>query len=166
MEIIQNLELKCIDDMIWCEKEMYDLFISVGDACRVAHHLQKCSLRGEAYPLDWHMEYSLDTVIDLFETDFEDFFAEIEEIGEGQGANRKIVDVKNQIVSIHYFQMERPLEEAQNEFCEKMKKRFFRLNERLKNAGRVMLCRKGTESTETLIDFLKRFSVFYQRTPD
>lgn len=51
----------------------YDLYIPLDPACRLAYHLQKCGLRRQAFPLDWQITYSLDTVIHLFETEFNDF---------------------------------------------------------------------------------------------
>ena len=35
-----------------------DLFVSVGNACRPAHYLQKFNLRTFSSPFDWMMEYN------------------------------------------------------------------------------------------------------------
>ena len=56
--------------------------MSIGWACRPAHQLRINGLRDEAFPLDWQKDYSLDTVIHLFETDFVDFFKNIKEEGQ------------------------------------------------------------------------------------
>ena len=94
----------------------YDLYMSVGNACRPAYHLALNDLRNEAYPLDWQMEYSLDTVIHLFKTKFSDFFVDIEEAVEFEAACRQVKDVKNNIISIHHFPRNIELEKAQEEF--------------------------------------------------
>jgi len=82
----------------------YDVYISVGIACRPAYHLKLNNLRDEAYPLDWQMEYSLHTVIHLFKTKFVDFFVNLEEDDAGgDSKNRRIKDITNNIVSVHHF---------------------------------------------------------------
>ena len=87
------------------EKEKYDMYISLGPDCRPAMHLKIHNLRTLASPLDYQMSYSLDTVLKLFQTGFEDFFVEIKEDLELSRTIEKrwIVDIKNNIISIHHF---------------------------------------------------------------
>lgn len=140
----------------------YDLYMSVGNACRPAYHLALNDLRNEAYPLDWQMEYSLDTVIHLFKTKFSDFFVDIEEEAvEFEAACRPVKDVKNNIISIHHFPRNIELEKAQEEFVKRMKKRFERLDGELGGAKRVALICNRTDSLEELQAFLKKFWVLY-----
>ena len=77
--------------------DSYDLFMSVGIDCRPAIQLKRAGLRKKSFPLDWQMRYSLDTVIHLFQTKFEDFFVDIEEDIEREGSNnnRWVVDTNN-----------------------------------------------------------------------
>jgi len=49
-------------------ENIYNIFISVGSACKPAYHLRASGLRYCASPLDWMMRYSLETVIHLFKT--------------------------------------------------------------------------------------------------
>ncbi|MBF4468082.1 MAG: hypothetical protein ISP01_01625 [Methanobrevibacter arboriphilus] len=51
-----------------------DFIISLGPACRVAHYLRENNLRYVANPLDWMMNYNLESVIHWFKNDFDDFF--------------------------------------------------------------------------------------------
>lgn len=144
------------------ECEIFDMFISVGIACRPAHHMKMCKLRAESYPLDWQMSYSLDTVIHLFETSFEDFFCDIKELAKpGQGNNRRVEDVTNHIVSIHHFSKEKSLAEAQKSFISKMKCRFERMDAELKNASKIVFCGNRSESQDDIVDFLQSFSMLY-----
>ncbi len=140
----------------------YDLYISVGGACRPAYHLQANDLRNEAYPLDWQMEYSLDTVIHLFKTQFVDFFVDIEEDNNrGDSKYRWINDTTNNIVSIHYFSRNIEVEKAQKKFLEKMSKRFKNMDDKLEKAKRVVLICNRTDTIEKLQLFLKEFSLLY-----
>ncbi len=140
----------------------YDLYLSIGSACRPAFHLKISDLRNEAYPLDWQWGYSLDTVIHLFKTKFLDFFVNIEEENdEWQGKHRQIRDVSNNIVSIHHFSREVEVEKEQKEFLKKMNKRFRNLDSKLENAKRVVLICNRNDSIEKLEFFLKEFSLIY-----
>jgi|GEM_PF-2015385 len=142
--------------------ESYDIYISVGGACRPAHHLTVNDLRNEAYPLDWQMAYSLDTVIHLFKTKFVDFFIDIEEDNiEWKGTHRWIKDIKNNIISMHHFSRDIEVEKAQKEFLQQMHKRFKRLDDKLEEAKRVVLICNRTDTIEKLQFFLKEFSALY-----
>lgn len=140
----------------------YDIYISVGGACRPAHHLLVNDLRNEAYPLDWMMAYSLDTVIHLFKTKFVDFFVDIEEdnIG-GDSKNRRIKDITNNIISIHHFLRDIEVEKAQKDFLQQMQKRFKRLDDKLEEAKSVVLICNRTDTIDQLSFFLKEFSALY-----
>ena len=144
-------------------KEYYDLYMSIGIACRPAMHLGINDLRCEAFPLDWQMAYSLDTVIHLFKSSFQDFFSDIEEDTKQEGVekNRRIIDIKNNIISIHHFPQSQELEETQREFRKKMIKRFTNLDRKLRESKRIVLVANRTESLEQLKDFLKQFSQLY-----
>ncbi len=84
--------------------QTFDIIISLGKVCRPAYQLKVNGLRDKAYPLDWQMDYSLDTVEHLFATGFEDFFTDIvEEESSSLNENRRIKDVKNGIISLHHF---------------------------------------------------------------
>lgn len=143
------------------ERECYDIYVSIGEACRPVYHLLINGLRAEAYPLDWQMGYSLDTVIHLFETKFVDFFVEIEENKEWDGENRWINDIKNKIAAIHYFSRNASVEMGQKEFLKKMNKRFTRLDEKLNKAKSAVLICNRTDDLEKLQQFLEKFSTLY-----
>lgn len=140
----------------------YDLYMSIGLACRPAYHLQINDLRNEAYPLDWQMEYSLDTVIHLFKTKFIDFFVDIEENNiERKSEHRWIRDITNNIISIHHFSRNIQVREAQKEFLQQTKKRFKNLDDKLEKAKRVLLICNRADTIEKFQLFLKEFSLLY-----
>lgn len=138
----------------------YDLYISIGTACRPAYHLQQNDLRLYAMPLDWVKVYSLDTVLHLFKTGFADFFTEIEE-KDWEGANRWVVDTKNNILSIHHFPKDREIEKTQKVFVQKIKKRFNRLNDDLEKRKRIVLVGNREEASDKIESFLIAFSELY-----
>lgn len=143
--------------------EFYDLYISIGSACRPAHHLARQGLRVDAFPMDWQKEYSLDTVLHLFETSFEDFFENIEEGRESAAAgnNRTVIDVSNRITSIHHFPKNMQICEMKMVFVEKMRARFRRLDAGIRNADRIVLIGNRSEPVEELQVFLQNFSKIY-----
>jgi len=119
-------------------------------------------LRVESYPLDWQMLYSLDTVIHLFKTGFNDFFVEIEEdYGDAASNHRRIRDVANDITNIHHFSIDETIEKSQAMFLEKMKERFERLDEKLMKAEKLFFLCNRKESIEDLQDFVIEFSRIY-----
>ena len=52
---------------------MQTTYISLGCDCSIAYQLSKLNLRTEAYPLDWCSSPHLETIIQLFKTNFEGF---------------------------------------------------------------------------------------------
>lgn len=138
--------------------EVYDVYMSIGWACRPAHQLRINGLRDEAFPLDWQKDYSLDTVIHLFETDFVDFFKNIKEEGIGDENSRRVIDIDNHIISLHHFPRMLSIEEGQKSFLETMKRRYRNQKERLQNAKKILLLSNRLDNIESLENFLIRFS--------
>lgn len=140
-----------------------DLIFSIGPACRPAYHLKQNFLRFFSSPLDYQMEYSLDTVLHLFQTSFSDFFSEIKEDTSKKGAhnNRRVIDVKNSIISLHHFDSAIPLPEAQKQFRDTMTKRFDILHNAIINSDTIGLICNRDESVNELSTFLKTFAQLY-----
>ncbi|MDR1507121.1 MAG: papain-like cysteine peptidase, partial [Treponema sp.] len=114
---------------------VFDIIISVGQACRTAHYLKKHGLRFCANPLDWMTSYSLDTVIHLYKTRFNDFFMDIVEDKQKSLEHNChwYIDCKNNIVSMHYDD----IEDNNKSFREKMENRFEKINQVLLNANTI-----------------------------
>lgn len=143
------------------EVTKFDVIFSIGVACRPAYYLRRYCFRRLSCPLDWQMNYSLDTVTHLFKTKFRDFFEEIEEDDSYTGVKRKVWDIKNQICSVHHFDRETDLKLNQECFREIMSKRFERLDQKLKKADSIgIICNRG-QSIDKLEEFLKIFSRIY-----
>lgn len=141
----------------------YDLYIPLGPACRPAYHLHKCGLRRQAFPLDWQITYSLDTIIHLFETGFTDFFESIEVDLSRNGAdnNRMVRDVKNNILSIHHFSKDLSITDARDLFHSKMQKRYQSLEREIKRSKKIALIMNWESSKEELENLLLNFSEIY-----
>ena len=150
-------------DTVSTEKIKVDCLFSVGEACRPCNYIQKYNMRFQAAPLDWMMNYSLDIVIHLFETQFSDFFEEIEEIPDKFCVNCKFVkDKKNGIISIHHFNRYAPLDEEHKKFREAMLNRAKKVDNILKDSDSIgLICNRKDETTENLINFAKKFSEIY-----
>ena len=109
------------------------------------------------------MKYSLDTVINLFETGFESFFENILEIPkENSSKHRTVLDTVNNITSIHHFEKENSLEDEQLKFITKMKKRATKTISTIKESSSIaLICDRNDETNESLIDFIQKFSVIF-----
>lgn len=79
----------------------FDIFLSIGCACRPAYYLRECKLRYLSAPLDWMNRYTLEDCLHLFQTGFEDYFVDIYETEnskkDNQAENRVVIDRKNNI---------------------------------------------------------------------
>lgn len=82
-------------------------------------------------------------------------------MGGGTPKNRRIKDIKNNIVSIHHFPNEIPIEKSQEVFLQQMNKRFQRLDENLNKAKKIVLIGNRIEKAEELGIFLTKFSALY-----
>jgi len=82
----------------------FDMILSVGNDCRPAYYLKKNNLRHYKNPLDWVGYYSLDTVIHLYKTKFNDFFTDL--IEDKQQYSNGYIDGKNNILFVHYDNIE------------------------------------------------------------
>lgn len=140
-----------------------DLIFSVGPACRPAYYLKTNFLRTFACPLDWQMNYSLDTCLHLFQTKFNTFFSEIEEDPRKKGAhnNRRIIDTRNSITSLHYFDSDVPLSESLPAFCAVMQKRYLQLHAAILRSHHVGLICNREDSVDCLSRFLSSFGQIY-----
>lgn len=140
-----------------------DLIFSVGPACRPAYYLKTNFLRAFACPLDWQMSYSLYTCLHLFQTNFQTFFTEIEEDTQRKGAhnNRRIIDTRNLITSIHHFDSDIPLSEAVPKFHAVMQKRYLQLHTAILESHNVGLIGNREDSLDDLSTFLLSFGQIY-----
>lgn len=140
-----------------------DLIFSVGSACRPAYYLKTNFLRTFACPLDWQMNYSLNTCLHLFQTKFDTFFKEIKEDSRKKGAhnNRRIIDTRNSITSLHYFDSDVPLSEALPAFRTVMQKRYLQLHTAILESHHVGLICNREDSANYLSTFLSSFGRIY-----
>lgn len=139
-----------------------DFVMSVGPACRPAQQIKHAGLRFTAAPMDWMQLYPLQAVTHIFATEFADFFAEIEDITPEPGKkNRRVVDTKNDICSIHHFPAKDSLEQAQKEVRKTMTNRYKRIHSILRKAERICFVCNREDSTEQLLAFMQDFGSIY-----
>ena len=139
-----------------------DFVMSVGPACRPAQQIKHAGLRFTAAPMDWMQLYPLGAVTHIFETGFMDFFAEIEDITPEPGKkNRRVVDTKNDICSIHHFPTKDSLAKAQKDVRKTMRKRYMRIHGILRRARRICFVCNREDAPEVLLGFLRDFGRIY-----
>lgn len=141
-----------------------DFILSIGPHCGPAINLRSNHLRSFSAPLDWMMEYSLDTVLHLFEEGFNDFFSQYEidkDNPEGATGMLRVNDTLNHIVSIHHFPEDMRMDSSYPQFIEKMYERKNRLEALLQNASGIVLMAERTDAREDLLSFLRSFYSLY-----
>ena len=150
------------------EQYVYDLYLSVGPTCQPSENLRRNFLRDFSAPLDWMGHYSLETVLHLFRTGYDDFFKEykIDEEREGargdvMGNMRLVTDTLNGIDSIHHFPEFEDMDYAHRMFSDKMSERAARLERRIRSAGSVALVTRRSETKEEMLSFLRAFHDIY-----
>ena len=138
---------------------IFDIILSVGIACRPAYYLKKYNLSICANPLDWMMSYSLDTVIHLYETVFDDFFVDFVEDKQKSLENNChwYIDNKNNIISMHY----KDLKDNNKMFRDKMTNRFKKINSFLLNANKICFISNRSENIDVYKKFLGKMSEIY-----
>lgn len=139
----------------------FDLLLSVGPACRPAQQIKAAGLRFTAAPMDWMQLYSLDTFLHLFQTDFSDFFVDIAESDAPHGKNRRVVDLRNNITSIHHFPASQSLTEGQSAMRKTMLRRSKNIQKILKNARNIGLLCNRPDTPEELESFRAAFQKLY-----
>jgi len=141
-----------------------DFILSIGVHCGPAINLRSNHLRSFSAPLDWMMEYSLDTVLHLFKEGFNDFFSQYEidqDNPEGAVGMLRVNDTRNHIVSIHHFPKDMRMDSSYPRFIDKMNARKNRLESLLQNASSICLMADRSDTREDLLSFLRSFSNLY-----
>ena len=142
---------------------------SIGQTCRPAYHMQRLGKRFQASPLDWMRDYSLDTTLHLFKTKFSDFFEKIKEIAIYYNQDRKmyekhVKDIKNNILSIHHFSSEKPLDEEHERFRRMMLNRANKVDNILNQSESIALV-YSQETKDSFMPsdqkFIKKLSEIY-----
>ncbi|MDR2767133.1 MAG: papain-like cysteine peptidase [Treponema sp.] len=140
-------------------KFIFDIILSAGAGCRTAHYLKKHDLRFCANPLDWMTLYSLDTVIHLYKTNFDDFFKDFAEDKQKslEYNGHWYFDTRNNILSLHYGDIEN-----NNElFRKKMKDRFERMHEKLLAANKICFVSYRNDDIGVFRNFLNEMGKIY-----
>lgn len=139
-----------------------DFVMSVGPACRPAQQLKFAGLRFTASPMDWMQLYPLEAVTHIYATGFSDFFVEVQDITPEPGKkNRRVVDTKNDICSIHHFPGKISLEQGQKNVRKTMTKRYRRIHSILRKAKRICFVCNREDSPQKLLAFLAAFGQIY-----
>jgi hypothetical protein len=137
---------------------IFDIILSVGVACRAAYYLKKHGLRLCANPLDWMMSYSLDTVVHLYKTKFDDFFIDFVKDKEKSLEHNChwYMDSKNEITSMHY-----DIGDGNIMFREMMKNRFKKINKLLLSASKICFISYRNDDINVLKNFLNEIGELY-----
>lgn len=137
------------------EKIHADVVLSVGANCRTAHNIRTHQLSNFAYPLEWVGRYKLKAAYNSFAKDFKDFFLNVKILKEFDAAYFDVMDLTNEIYSIHLFLKNKDIQEQSKEINSQAIKRWLRLKEKIINIKDVVFAYNGADSIEEIATFLK-----------
>ncbi len=140
-----------------------DFIVSIGKSCRPAHYLRGAGLRTCANPLDWMMNYSLETVIMLWKKRFTTFFSNREDILDMpiiEGI-KPVRDIDTKMISLHSFKECMRDDIAYSHFLMTMTKRFERMDAFIQKSETVVFFCARTEPMSTFKNFLLEISNIY-----
>ncbi len=141
------------------EKLKADIVLSLGSSCRVAHHLRKNHLRLFASPLDWMLGTNLKIALELFKTDFKEFFTHCSAV-KAIKKTLEVRDDKTGLISIHHFFANENLNIQSKRINAQSVKRWKLIKEKLKNSKNIILIFNDKASLEELKFFLENFCAF------
>jgi len=136
-------------------KKKYDVIISLGRDCTISYYLRHFQLQKESLPFDWLIIHSLESILQLFQNDFDDFLSKENlsyELTWKEGL--QYIDNKYKLSFRHDF-----IKDFHNEFEDvvfKYKRRISRMQNKLSNAKKVLFVHQ-TKNIEYDLPFLKRF---------
>ena len=146
------------------DKISVNICFSIGKTCKPVWHLVRHCKRFQAAPLDWMRDCSLDTCLHLFRTKFSDFLEEVKEVKPWPGAEcRTVLDIKNNILSMHHFSKDKSFSEEHERVRKLMLRRAKRLDDMILKSKSIALIygQDGESSDENLIDFIREFGKIY-----
>ncbi len=134
-----------------------DLFVSVGNACRPAHYLQKFKLRSFSSPFDWMMEYKLEHIAYFLKNDGADFFAKFQEICKDESgySHRFVQDSQTGMVSMHDFPRDECIEAIYPKFIAKYKRRFANLKNAILKSKHIVFVGNRDSNLQEFKRFLE-----------
>lgn len=144
-----------------------DVVISVGNHCQAAWYMQEYGLRKFASPLDWMKYYSLQSVYNLFQSGFKDFFSHHyeDEIKAKENDCRWVIDKNTGMISRHHFLKEISLQDQFEDFYQKQIQRFQKMDDYLKQAKNIVLLSCREDSIDEMREFLYKFQTLYRANP-
>ena len=141
-----------------------DCFIPIGSACRPAYWLRKSELRYCSLPFDWMMNFPLSTIISTLKHGISDWFNEYVEDKNKIGKKaRYVTDIKNRIISMYGFPIEKTVDEYMTEFKELFGRRYERMKDILKTSKSICLICNRNDDIYNFQLFLREIAKMYPK---
>jgi hypothetical protein len=142
----------------------YDFIVPVGRSCRPAGNLRDFGAYKYGLPFDWK-DFSLDAFLHVLETDYADYFVNIEPMDDTpvlHGDTIYVRDRLNGIISAHDFKMGEDMEEQRVQLIKENRTAGRFMMKKIRKSEHVLLLSsRNRESSRELIDFLRRFSKLF-----
>ena len=120
----------------------YDFILPIGAACVTAYNLRKCKLQKESLPFDWLRIPSINTITELFKSNFTNFFLKDNLVYIKNNGDADIYrDVSNNMEFWHDFMTGREFAEIYPKIQNKYHRRIKRTCEYINKAQSILLFR-------------------------
>ncbi|MGZ9586208.1 DUF1796 family putative cysteine peptidase [Paenibacillus marinisediminis] len=140
-----------LDDL----KQDYDVIVSLGTNCQVAHQLKKNGLRSFAGPFDWFVFESLSHMSNLFKNNMQGLYEPHNTIAIEKHDNTFVVkDERYTCLSYHDFHVSEGQSEitlkSYNMFIKKLSQRIINMKRRIQEGKKVLLVRTVASYKEAM----------------
>lgn len=139
-----------------------DCFISLGKNCRPARWLEVHGLRYCSLPFDWLMHYSLQIVLNCIKNKSFPFQKCVENSSKND-ENKYIYDVKNKIVSVHDFPLDKTIKEYMPVFKKTFKRQSIRLRRILSTYNNICFVCSRDDDISMFLAFTTEIVHMYPR---
>jgi len=109
------------------QNHSYDFIVGLGNFCQVSYQLRKNNLQILSYPLDWLKNGTWQSTLDLFRTDFKDFFnkEDLKFVESEDRLNNRYDNVKTGFTFLHDFEIttfDSKFEKSKNKYNRRIKR--------------------------------------------
>lgn len=135
--------------------KIYDLIISIGEACSCTQCLRLLKLQNFSYPFDWLCGSSFQKRIDIITSDFKDFINKEDLVfshSEEAISRNAYKNTSNGLVFNHDFLNTIPFDEAYEEVREKYDRRSSRLLDKIRTSSKVLFIYMSLPNSPTPLD--------------
>ncbi len=136
-------------------RQKFDLFVSLGNVCQISFNMRANKLQFKSYPFDWLCKGSINSLMELFNNDFQDFLNKSDLVPTERNELNLVVDnTRTGYGFLHDFQCD-TIDEDYDIISEKYRRRFDRLDKSIRNLRSVLFVYRNDDTGAEMIQQLR-----------